>query len=179
MRLERFENFAQSVDVFVGDDRVVRHAETNDTATTEIYTVSDTLSLHDALPICLALLCAMTFAFASAGNASAQTPSIIGSWSLVWEGARDNYTGTLRVTAGKNDKVFDAKLNLVKSDGTKIAEDAKITVSGDEVRIECSNPSFKGWNPDRFYVVRKDDRMEGYSLDTAGQRGQKIVFNRR
>src|SRR5213082_1786615 len=26
----------------------------NDTATTEIYTVSDTLSLHDALPICLA-----------------------------------------------------------------------------------------------------------------------------
>src|SRR5213082_3390264 len=25
----------------------------NDTATTEIYTVSDTLSLHDALPICL------------------------------------------------------------------------------------------------------------------------------
>src|SRR5213082_1641691 len=26
----------------------------NDTATTEIYTVSDTLSLHDALPICRA-----------------------------------------------------------------------------------------------------------------------------
>src|SRR5213082_4136603 len=25
----------------------------NDTATTEIYTVSDTLSLHDALPICI------------------------------------------------------------------------------------------------------------------------------
>jgi hypothetical protein len=136
--------------------------------------------LHNKLSsICLMLLCAVTFAFASAGNASAQTPFIIGSWGLIWEGARDNYTGTLRVTAGKNDKVFDAKLNLVKSDGTKIAEDAKITVSGEEVRIECSNPSFKGWNPDRFYVVRKDDRMEGYSLDTAGQRGQKIVFNRR
>ena len=71
---------------------------------------------------------------------------------------------------------MSAKINPLAG---KIAEDAKITVSGDEVRIECSNPSFKGWNPDRFYVVRKDDRMEGYSLDTAGQRGQKIVFNRR
>lgn len=136
--------------------------------------------LRDKLSsICLALLCATAFALASPDNASAQTPFIVGTWGLVWEGARDNYTGTLRVSAGKSDKVFDAKLNLVKSDGKKIVEDAKITVTNDEVRIECSNPSVKPWNPDRFYVVRKDDRMEGYSLDTAGQRGQKIVFNRR
>jgi hypothetical protein len=137
-------------------------------------------NLHDKLSsICLALLCATTIIFASPGNASAQAPFIIGAWGLVWEGAKDNYTGTLRVTAGKSDKLFDAKLNLVKSDGTKVTEDAKITVTGDEVRIECSNPSVKTWYPDRFYVVRKDDRMEGYSLDTAGQRGQKMVFNRR
>ena len=79
----------------------------------------------------------------------------------------------------EKEKVFDAKLNLVKSDGSKITEDAKITVTGDEVRIECSNPSVKPWNPDRFYVVHSGNRMEGYSLDTAGQRGQKIVFNKR
>jgi len=136
--------------------------------------------LHNKLSsICMALLCAITLVFASSGGASAQTQFIIGSWSLVWEGARDNYTGTLRVTAGKKEKVFDAKLNLVKSDGSKITEDAKITVTGDEVRIECSNPSVKPWNPDRFYVVHSGNRMEGYSLDTAGQRGQKIVFNKR
>jgi hypothetical protein len=127
----------------------------------------------------MTLLCAMPFVFASPDNASAQAPFIVGTWSLVWEGARDNYTGTLRVVAGKKENLFDAKLNLIKSDGSKIAEDAKVTVTGEEVRIECSNPSLKSWNPDRFYVVRKADRMEGYSLDTAGQRGQKIVFNKR
>ena len=127
----------------------------------------------------MALLCAMIFAFGSPGKASAQTGFIVGTWGLVWEGAKDNYTGTLRVTAGKNEKLFDGKLNLIKSDGTKVSEDAKITVSGDEVRIECLNPSVKTWNPDRFYVERKGDRMEGYSLDTAGARGRKIVFNKR
>jgi hypothetical protein len=126
----------------------------------------------------MALLCAMTFMLVSAGHVSAQTQFVLGTWALVWEGAKDNYTGTLRVTPGKNEKLFDGKLNLIKSDGTKITEDATLTVTGDEVRIECSNPSQKGWNPDRFYVERKGDRLEGYSLDTAGQRGRKIVFNK-
>src|ERR1700749_3989623 len=88
-----------------------------------------------------ALLCAMAFVSASPTNASAQTPFIVGTWTLLWEGARDNYTGTLRVMPGKKQNVFDAKLNLVKSNGEKISEDAKVTVTGDEVRIECSNPS--------------------------------------
>src|ERR1700733_8092632 len=109
------------------------------------------------LSVCVALLCALTFALGSSGNASAQTQFVIGTWELVWEGARGNYTGTLRVTPGKNEKVFDGKLNLIRSDSSKIAEDAKITVTGDEVRIECLNPSVKGWNPDRFYVVHKGD----------------------
>jgi len=79
--------------------------------------------LHNKLSsICMALLCAMTLVFASSGGASAQTQFIIGSWSLVWEGARDNYTGTLRVTAGKKDDaskllpgVFSAFDKAVKS----------------------------------------------------------------
>jgi len=121
----------------------------------------------------------MTFVLASSGHASAQAHFVLGTWSLAWEGARDNYTGTMRVKPGKNEKLFEGKLNLIKSDGTKLSEDATLTVTGDEVRIECLNPSVKGWNPDRFYVVRKGDRLEGYSLDTAGQRGQKIVFNKR
>jgi hypothetical protein len=128
---------------------------------------------------CLALLCAMTFALAWSGSASAQTQFIVGTWELVWEGAKDNYTGTLRVVAGKNQTVFDGRLNLERSDHSKVSEDAKITVTGDEVRIECLNPSVKTWNPDRFYVERKGDRLEGYSLDTGGQRGKKIVFSKR
>jgi hypothetical protein len=41
---------------------------------------------------CMALLCAMIFAFGSPGKASAQTGFIVGTWGLVWEGAKDNYT---------------------------------------------------------------------------------------
>jgi hypothetical protein len=127
---------------------------------------------------CMALLCAMTFIIGWSGHASAQTQFVLGTWALVWEGAKDNYTGTMRVAPGKSEKLFDGKLNLIKSDGTKITEDATLTVTGNEVRIECSNPSVNGWNPDRFYVEHKGDRLEGYSLDTAGQRGRKIVFNK-
>ena len=106
-----------------------------------------------------------------------QTVPITGKWSLLWEGARDNYTGTIEI-GDKTGNVFKAKLTLIKSDGTKVTEDADITVTGNEVRIECSNPSVSPWNPDRFYVVRKGNRMEGYSLDSAGQRGRKIVFTK-
>lgn len=127
---------------------------------------------------CMALLCAIAFIVGSSGNASAQTQFVLGTWSLVWEGAKDNYTGTMRVTSGKSEKLFDGKLNLIKSDGSKITEDATLTVTGNEVRIECANPSVKGWNPDRFYVEHKGGRLEGYSLDTAGQRGKRIVFNK-
>ncbi len=132
--------------------------------------------------ICIALLCAMTVVLVPLGfsrTAFAQNSSIIGTWNLVWEGARDNYTGTMNVTKKINDKLFMAKLNLVRSGGATVTEDASITVSGNEVRIECSNPSVKPYNPDRFYVVRDGNRMEGYSLDTGGQRGRKIVFSKR
>jgi len=106
-----------------------------------------------------------------------QTVPVTGRWSLLWEGARDNYTGTLEI-ALKTGNVYKAKLTLIKSDGTKVMEDADVTVTGNEVRIERSHPSVTPWNPDRFYVVRKGNRMEGYSLDTAGQRGRKIVFTK-
>ena len=130
--------------------------------------------------VCLTLLYAVIIAVTlPAATASAQSEPLLGTWSLVWEGARDNYTGTLAVAKKVGNSVFQAKLTLIKSDGTRVTQDASLTVSGNEIRIECSNPDVKPWNPDRFYVVRAGNRMEGYSLDTAGQRGRKIVFTRR
>jgi len=128
------------------------------------------------------LMLAITIGLALLGLlaiASAQTTTLIGQWSLVWEGARDNYTGTLDVTSKINDRVFSGKLHLIKSNGDRITEDASITVAASEVRIECSNPSVQKWDPDRFYLTRTGDRMEGYSLDTGGQRGRKIVLTKR
>ncbi|MEX0840863.1 MAG: hypothetical protein WEC82_04595 [Xanthobacteraceae bacterium] len=108
----------------------------------------------------------------------AQDNSIIGKWSLLWEGARDNYTGTLLVTKKTGDNLYYATVTLVKSDASVIKQEANITVTGKNIRIECFNPSVKNWNPDRFYVALSGKTMEGYSLDAAGQRGKKIVFKR-
>ncbi|MGO9772189.1 MAG: hypothetical protein ACLPSW_22100 [Roseiarcus sp.] len=131
---------------------------------------------------CLTLLCAMAIALAALGpatTASAQTSSLLGTWTLVWQGAQDNYTGTLTVTSKMSNTLFVGRLNLVKSNGAVVSEDASLAVAGQEVRILCSNPSVTPWNPDRFYVVRNGVRMTGYSLDTAGQRGPAIVFTKR
>jgi hypothetical protein len=132
--------------------------------------------------VCMALLCTLTFSVAPSGvtrTALAQSGSLIGTWALAWEGARDNYTGTLRIATKVSDRLFKGKLHLVKSNGQQIDEDASITVDGKDVRIECSQPSVKPWVPDRFYVVRDDNRMVGYSLDASGQRGKQIVFTLR
>ena len=102
----------------------------------------------------------------------------LATWSLVWQGAQDRYTGKLEVTGNPSPTTYYGKLTLIKSNGHIVTQEANITVTGNEVRIECLNPSDTTWYPDRFYVVRTDKRMEGYSLDTAGQRGSKIVFTR-
>ena len=120
----------------------------------------------------------MTLAALGATPASAQDSQwIAGKWAFVWEGARDNYTGNI-IIAHRRNNIFGGKLVAVKSDNSVITQDTAITVTGDEVRIECSNPSIKGWNPDRFYLKRTTIGMEGYSLDSAGQRGRKITFKR-
>lgn len=105
--------------------------------------------------------------------------SIAGTWYLDWQGARDHYTGTLRIANRIDAHLYQGTLRLLKSNGTVVTEDANITVNGNEVRVECSRPSVKPWNPDRFYLTIDGDRLEGYSLDTAGQRGSKIAFTRR
>jgi hypothetical protein len=114
----------------------------------------------------------------AAFDARAQADSILGSWSFLWEGARGDYTGTLEVTRRTGDKVYSAKLTVIRADGFTVKQDATVTLEANDVRIECSNPSVPNWNPDRFYVTRSGDAMEGYSLDSAGQRGRKIVFKR-
>lgn len=109
---------------------------------------------------------------------------LIGTWALQWEGARDKYTGTLEVTQQAGDNLYVGLLRLNPSKGGMVQEDARISSTGVEIRIECSNPKVSGrsdltsWNPDRFFVVRDGNRMEGYSLDSAGQRGPKISFKK-
>ncbi|MSO99909.1 MAG: hypothetical protein EXR07_02485 [Acetobacteraceae bacterium] len=119
---------------------------------------------------------------ALARPARAQSPALTGIWALSWRGARDTYEGTLEIHAATTPNVYAGRLLLRASRGGIVNEDASIVVTGNQVRIECSNPTFQGfesWSPDRFYLTRKGpNRMVGYSLDAMGNRGKTAVFER-
>ena len=113
----------------------------------------------------------------------AQIGKLIGNWQIVWTGARDTYTGVLEIVRKQDENLYVGQVTLTASKGTTVIQDVRITTSDNEIHIECSNlrePSGakRNYNPDRFFVTLIGNRMEGYSLDTAGQRGPKIVFTR-
>ena len=112
-------------------------------------------------------------------NAFAQSRSLTGNWSFAWQGAQDDYTGTLAITTRVNDNSYRGRLVLRRSSGGTVTQNASIAVQGDQVSIIGSNPSVKTWNPDRFYVKLSGNSMEGFSRDAAGQQGKRIVFTRR
>ena len=54
------------------------------------------------------------------------------------------------------------------------SQDALITITGNNVVMECSNPSLKGWDTDTFYLEIRENQMVGYSKDTRGRRGAAV-----
>jgi hypothetical protein len=86
---------------------------------------------REFLSLCLGLLVAAG-SLGFAGRASAQDEFILGVWSLSWEGARDNYTGTLNVRERVATHGFKARLTLHQSGGRTVREDALVTVIGNK-----------------------------------------------
>ena len=113
-----------------------------------------------------------------------QDADIMGKWIFLWEGAMDNYTGTLNVTRKTGNSVFRGSLIVRPATGGTIEEDATITVTGNDVQIECSNPRHvppknpETWNADHFFLNIVGQRMEGYTVDSGGARGSNIKFKR-
>jgi hypothetical protein len=113
------------------------------------------------------------------GSALAQEgPDIVGNWSLSWQGARDTYAGRLDVLRRIGPNRYYGKVTLLPSRGQMVTQEARIVVNGSQVDIECCNPSRRPYNPDRFFVTWRGSTMQGYSVDTAGQRGSQITFTR-
>lgn len=54
------------------------------------------------------------------------------------------------------------------------SQDALITIIGNKVVMQCSNPSLQGWDTDTFYLEISDNKMVGYSEDTRGRRGNAV-----
>src|SRR5256885_17143248 len=69
----------------------------NDTATTEIYT----LSLHDALPICIALFALSTLMLGVAADAPALVYAAVAVWGLAFGGAATLLQTAIAPTAGE------------------------------------------------------------------------------
>ncbi len=89
----------------------------------------------------------------------------------------------LEIVRKQNDNLYFGKVTLTASNGGTVIQDVRVTTVNAEIHIECSNPrepsgAKRNYNPDRFFVTLSGNRMEGYSLDTAGQRGPKIVLTR-
>lgn len=108
---------------------------------------------------------------------------LVGGWSINWQGARDKYAGRIDISHGATPSELSARVTLLPQSGGTVLQDARITMSGTEIRIECANPRVTGragssWNPDSFYVTRTGREMRGYSVDSAGQRGTLIILTK-
>jgi hypothetical protein len=104
--------------------------------------------------------------------------NIIGNWSLNWQGAQDSYAGRLDVLHSTGPNRYYGKVTLLPSKGGVVTQEARILVNGSQIEIECFNPSRRPYNPDRFFVTLSGNFMDGFSIDTAGQRGSRITFTR-
>jgi len=55
------------------------------------------------------------------------------------------------------------------------SQDTLITIKGNPVIIQCSNPSLRGWDMDIFYLELRENKMVGYSQDTRNRRGTAVL----
>ena len=103
---------------------------------------------------------------------------ILGSWSIDWQGANAHYTGTLSVDRQLATNKFHGWVELRWAGNNHVQQEAEITVSGEQVLINCFNPSMETWVPDNFFLTREGRRMDGYSIDDQGRKGSRITLTK-
>jgi len=115
---------------------------------------------------------------AAPAEPAADDAAIMGVWLIDWQGALRRYTGTMQIDQRLGGNKFHGVVMVEWNDGEEsVTQQANIEVSGNEVTINCYDPD-RGWTPDNFFVTLAGDRMEGHSIDNAGQRGSRIIFRR-
>ena len=98
-------------------------------------------------------------------------------WAVDWT-SLFHYKGQLTIQEHLEKNRYQGK--LVVDYHNKIgkryiaSQDAIITITGDKVVMQCSNPSLQGWDTDTFYLEIRDNKMVGYSEDTRGRRGTAV-----
>ncbi len=112
-------------------------------------------------------------------SAGGSAVDLRGAWEVSWKGARDTYTGTLTVLEKLDTDIFKGTIELVDSKGAKVTQDAILHVNGKSITINCSNASRSPYYSDNFYVNLDGKVMTGHSVDSAGQMGPAIRFQKR
>lgn len=112
--------------------------------------------------------------------ALAETTRIAGTWSLAWRDQFGSHTGTLEAQRIVRPGLIEGRLTIHAAAGITVTQDARIAITGNQVNIECANPSDPIWSPDRFFLTLSADhaRLTGFSLDLKNRRGE-ITFTRR
>jgi len=110
----------------------------------------------------------------------AETTRIAGTWSLAWRDQFGSHSGTLEAQRVVRPGLIEGRVTINAAAGITVTQDARIAITGNQVTIECSNPSDPIWSPDRFFLTLSADnnRLAGYSLDLKNRRGE-ITFTRR
>lgn len=104
--------------------------------------------------------------------------SLIGKWEFSWNGALDSYTGYITIESKIGGDEYTGTVYSRGSQSSPLYQDARITISGSNVSIKCSNPTRREYEPDNFYLTKNGNYMKGYSVDNIGQRGRSIVFSK-
>lgn len=95
-------------------------------------------------------------------------------WLLEWK-SQFPYRGVLEIQSklGQNRYLSRITIRYVNERNIQrtVSFDGLLIIKGSDVIIHCSNPSKSWWITDDFYLKRRNDVMEGYSVDKAGRRG--------
>jgi tetratricopeptide (TPR) repeat protein len=93
-----------------------------------------------------------------------------------WEYSRSHkryYEGYLLIFNKIGKSQYIGRINA-QSGNLKFSQDAIITVTGNNVKIICSNIIPRNLSPDNFYLKLKDNLMEGDVIDNKGRSGQAV-----
>jgi hypothetical protein len=98
-------------------------------------------------------------------------------WAVDWT-SLFHYKGQLTIQRQLEKNQYQGKLvvNYHNKIGKSLtaSQDALITITGNKVVMQCTNPSLQGWDTDTFYLEISDNKMVGYSEDTRGRRGTAV-----
>jgi hypothetical protein len=98
-------------------------------------------------------------------------------WAIDWQ-SKYQYRGLMQIQGQLAPNKYLARITVSfttkKKNRKTVWMDALVTVKGQEVVINCRNPSVSWWDPDDFYLKWENHTLTGSSVDKKGRRGNAV-----